>query len=726
MLTLKELMMQIKKANRRYNITKIESAYELASTAHEGCFRESGEPYITHPLSVASILVELGMDSDCICAAILHDVVEDTDVKIEEIEKKFGRDVARIVNGVTKLNALPLHTKEEQQAENMRKMLFAMADDIRVMIIKLADRLHNMRTLSPRTPQKQRDTSLETLEIYSPIANRLGMRTIKEEMEDIALMYLDPVAYNEITEKIEHKKVSENFLKQVTKTIEHHLKLSNVKSVFESRVKNKYGIYRKVYMAGKDFDEVYDIFAVRIIVDTVSDCYVTMGIIHAIFSHIPNRFKDYIATPKQNRYQSLHTTVIGKEKIPFEVQIRTKDMNYTAEYGVAAHWKYKEGFRGKTRDEKRLDWLRQIIEAQKDSDDVEDLVRYIKSDMGSEEVLVHTPKGEPKILPSGSTVVDFAYAIHTEVGNKMTGAKIDGRIVSLGTQIQTGQVIEILTAKNKIHGPSRDWLKIVRTSEAKSKIKAWFKKERYEENILEGKIELEREFRRNSINLSGQAMDNFIESIAKRQKFDSVQEFFAAIGYGGLSLSKIIPRIKEDFVKLIKDESTTAVIEEIIPKVKMEESAFGQSGINVEGMANCLVKSSRCCNPLPGEKIIGFITRGHGVSVHRIDCHNVKIGLRDPNQVDRYINVSWSSDVPVKYRAVLDIVAVDRDNLMLDINLTLASFKLGIHEMNARELKNGNANIIATVGITGVEQLRNTIAKLGKINGVISVKRTGK
>lgn len=719
--TIEKLTSLLAATGRQYNSEEIMRAYDLAKNAHSGQLRLSGEPYVTHPIAVACILSELGMDSDCITAALLHDVVEDTTIPLKQVEKEFGADVALLVDGVTKLGKIPLSTREEQQAENVRKMLLAMSKDIRVIIIKLADRLHNMRTLEFMKPEKQLEKSLETMEVYAPLAHRLGIRAVKEELEDIALQYLDPIAYEEITETLEKRALnSKNYIEYIKQKIFARLQEYQISPKIEGRVKSHYGIYRKVYMAGRGFDEVYDIYAIRIIVDTVIECYNILGVMHDLFTPIPNRFKDYISMPKPNMYQSLHTTVIGKEGVPFEIQIRTWDMHYTAEYGIAAHWKYKEGISGKDNLEERLAWIRQIIESQQESNDAEDLMHSIKTDIGSEEVFVFTPNGDVKTLPVGSTVIDFAYAIHSAVGNRMIGAKIDGRIVPLDTKVKTGQVVEIITTKSQNHGPSRNWLKIVKTSEARGKIRSWFKKERREENIIEGKAELEREFKRNKIYLPDDQMKTFISEIAKRQHCDTVEDFFASIGYGGIILSKIVPRIKEHYVKLIKADQPPEDQPIHITHTK------ASSGVVVEGIDNCLVKFAQCCNPLPGDDIIGFITRGHGVSVHKRDCLNVISSLKDPTQVDRWIPVHWETAAPASYRSTLDIVADSRNGLIADVGLVLANFRVPIHELNARELKNGNANVVCTIAIAGVEQLNNIIQKLGKIEGVISVERSGK
>ncbi len=547
--TFEELLAALKQSDKTYDIEKIRRAYQCASSFHDGQMRQSGEPYISHPVSVAIILVGLGMDTDCLCAALLHDVVEDTDATLEGISRQFGSDVALMVNGVTKLGQIPLTTKEEQQSENVRKMLLAMSEDIRVIIIKLADRLHNMRTLSFKNEKKQREISLETMEIYAPIAHRLGIRGVKEELEDLALRYLDPVGYKEIEDTLALKKPErEAFIVDIKARIAERLKEYGIEPHIEGRVKSIYGIYRKVYMMGKSFEELYDVYAVRVIVNTVIECYNILGIIHDLFQPIPNRFKDYISTPKPNMYQSLHTTVIDKKGIPFEIQIRTWDMHYTAEFGIAAHWKYKAGIQGKDKLEERLAWIRQMIENQQEAEGAEDIVKNIKNDLAVDDVFVFTPKGDVKSLPVGSTIVDFAYAIHTAVGNRMTGAKVDGRIVPLDYQVKTGEIVEILTSKFE-GGPNRNWLTIAKTSEARNKIRAWFKKERKEENIAEGKAEFERELKRNYIHYEGDEYQALLDSLVKRYHRENVDDFFAAIGYGGILLSKVMPRVKDDYAR---------------------------------------------------------------------------------------------------------------------------------------------------------------------------------
>ncbi len=708
----------IEKSNKSYDLPRIEAAYELAKKAHEGQMRSSGDPYISHPIEVAVILVGLGMDSDTIIGGLLHDVVEDTTVTLEDIEKQFGGDVAELVDGVTKLANIPYSSRAEQQAENVRKMLLAMAKDVRVVIIKLADRLHNMRTLDYRIPEKQRVKSLETMEIYAPLAHRLGIRSVKEELEDLSLKHLDPVAYHEIEQQLALRKEDrEAFLSNIIKRIEARLEEEHVTAQIDGRVKSIYGIYRKMYMQGRSFDEIYDIYAVRIIVDTVLECYNILGIIHDMLRPIPNRFKDYISTPKQNMYQSLHTTVLDKEGVPFEVQIRTWDMHYTAEYGVAAHWKYKIGMEGKDALDERLAWIRQLLESQKDSDDVEDIVKSIKTDIAPEEVFVFTPRGDVIRLPQGSTVVDFAYAIHSEVGNKMVGAKVDGRMVSLDYKVKTGMIVEIITSTTQSNGPSRDWLKIVKTSEARNKIRSWFKKEKREENIAEGKLALEKEMRRNLIAPPPEEREKFIADIAARQKYNTVDDFYASIGYGGVSLEKIMPRVKDDFIRLYRKPEQT-----LAPTAK-KTSQKASNGVIVEGLEGCLIKFARCCNPLPGDEIVGFITRGFGVSIHKCDCANVVNARRRGEDPERWVNATWASKVKETFKSTLDILASDRIGILADVSVQLGNMRIPIHSVMAKELKTGQTSIQVSIGINDLNQLQTIINNLSRIPGVSSVKR---
>ena len=707
-------------------ITRITRAYVFARNAHEGQKRRSGEPYIIHPVAVAQILAEMGMDGDSICAALLHDVVEDTPVTAEQVKTAFGESVEQLVDGVTKIGQIPFSaTQEEQQSENIRKMFLAMSRDIRVIIIKLADRVHNMRTLAFMPEEKRRFKAKETLEIYAPIAHRLGIRAFKEELEDLAIRYLDPVAYEEISKTLETQVESRQaFLESIQQEIGERVHQDVPNAHLSGRIKSVHGIYRKTYMLGRTIDEIYDIYAVRIIVDSVFECYYCLGIIHDMFNPLPGRFKDYISTPKPNMYQSLHTTVIGKAGIPFEVQIRTWEMHYTAEYGIAAHWKYKLGIEGKGKFEERLAWNRQLLENQKESDDVEEIVNVIKTDFTPDEVFAFTPKGDVISLPMGSSIVDFAYAIHSAVGSKMIGAKVDGRITTLDHKINNGEIIEILTTTNP-RGPSRDWLKIAKTSSARSKIKSWFKKEKRDENIVEGRAEVEREFRRNNIILPEKQMMEFLLKIAERQRFSSVDDMYASIGYGGLSINKLMPRIKEEYARLQKENDDVPRAEEVPPVQPPKKVMRSPEGIIIEGIDNCLVKFSRCCDPLPGDEIIGFITRGHGVSIHTRQCSNVPKNIALCAEPERWVRATWDQKAKSDYRVTLGVTCINRVGMLADLSTALANMHVMIHSLFTKESKDSRVVIYLTITVNSAEHLRNLSEKLKKIKGVLSVERSG-
>lgn len=711
--------------NPQYDADKIMKAYELAKSAHQNQRRRSGEPYIMHPVAVAEILFKFGMDNECIIGALLHDVVEDTDYDIDYITENFGPDVSLLVDGVTKLGKISLSTREEVQAENIRKMFIAMNKDVRVIIIKLADRLHNMRTLRHMPEYKQREKSLETLEIYAPIAHRLGIRAIKDELEDMAVFYLDPIAYKEIENSLSMKQEEgEKFLGDIKQQITERITPIMKNASITSRVKSVHGIFRKVYIKGKSFEEIYDIYAVRIIVDTMIDCYNALGIVHDMFKPIPGRFKDYISTPKPNMYQSLHTTVLSADGVPFEIQIRTWDMHKTAEYGIAAHWKYKLGKGGKDRLDAKLSWIHRIIETGEESDTPEDLVATIKGDLSVEEVYVFTPRGDIKSLPTGSTVIDFAYAIHSAVGNKMVGAKVDGRIVPLDYKIKTGERIEVLTSNQQGKGPSRDWLSIVKTGEARNKIRSWFKKEKKEENIEEGKSAVERELRRNFIRLSGEKYDEFLKKIAERQHFSEVDEFYAAVGYGGIQINRLMPGIKDEYNRNWKEKEPEKIIASNVVDKPRKTSASG-NGVIVEGIDNCLINMAKCCSPLPGEEIVGFITRGHGLSVHKRNCVNVPEDLEHCAEPERWIRAYWDANVKIESKSTLDIYAIDRDGVVLDITSTLMNMHVKIHSINARPINDGNCLTTITVAVNSKEHLDNIVRIIRKIDGVYHIERTG-
>lgn len=710
------------KKNHQYDCEKIEKAYKIARDAHKNQRRRSGEPYIMHPVAVAKILFSFGMDNECIIAALLHDVVEDTEYNLDFIKKEFGDEVALLVDGVTKLGQIPLSTREEVQAENIRKMFIAMNEDIRVIIIKLCDRLHNMRTLQYMPDYKQREKSLETLEIYAPIAHRLGIRPIKEELEDLAIYYLDPIAYKEIEKNLSMKKEQgEKFLKDITKEISDKITPIMDHVQITSRVKSVHGIFRKVYMKGKNFEQIFDIYAVRIIVDSMIDCYNALGIVHDMFQPIPGRFKDYISMPKPNMYQSLHTTVLSKSGIPFEIQIRTWEMHRTAEYGIAAHWKYKLGKGGSDRMDHQLEWVHRILEAGSETENAEELVANIKGDLSVDEVYVFTPKGDVKSLPKGSTVIDFAYAIHSAVGNKMVGAKVNGKIVNLDYQVKTGEIVEILTSNQQGKGPSRDWLNIVKTGESRSKIRAWFKKEKREENIINGKAEVDRELKRNFIRLDPENYEKFLKKIAQRQHFAEIDDFYAAVGYGGIQITRLMPGIKDEYNRNWKPKEAPAP--NTITAVDENISSKNSNGVVVEGIDNCLIKMARCCSPLPGEPIIGFINRGTGLTVHRRDCVNVPADPSTSAEPNRWVNCHWASGVQVESRSTIDVYAIDRDGVVMDITTKMANAHVKIHSINARPINEGNCLTTLTVSVNSKEHLESILKLLRKVDGVYHIER---
>ncbi len=717
-----ELKQNMQNFGAVYDYDLVEKAFELCVTAHEGQKRRTNEDYYIHPFNVAKIIVSLGLDTQSIAASLLHDVVEDTHYTLEEIKAMFGAEVALLVDGVTKIGRLNFSTKEQQQAESLRKMLIAMGQDIRVIIIKLADRLHNMRTLDAMPEQKQRDVSVETLEIYAPIAHRLGIRPVKEELEDLAIKHLDSVAYSEIEQQLSLQK---NHREQILEEIKNHIaerlaeEMPGIKLAFQGRVKSIHGIYRKMYVQGKNFDEIYDVYAIRIIADTVAECYNILGIMHDMFRPIPNRFKDYISTPKPNMYQSLHTTVISRAGIPFEIQIRTFEMHHTAEFGIAAHWKYKEGITDNDKKmEDRLAWIRQILENQETAADATDIVQNIKVDLSQEDVFAVTPKGDVINLPVGATVVDFAFAIHSAVGIRMVGAKVDGKIVPINHEVKTGEVIEILTTNQAGHGPSRDWLNIAVTSQAKAKIRSWFKKEKRAENIIAGKADFERELRRSGIEIPEASYDEFIEELARKTKFANSEEFYAAIGYGGLLLSKIIPRIKDDVTR----KNAAAKPPEIVP-ISESKRAKSSDGVIVEGIDNCLIKLSKCCAPLPGDDIIGFITRGHGVSIHKRDCNNVPKDISTAAEPDRWISAYWDGSKSESFTSTIQAMFINRDGIVIDVMNAINNMRVPVHSINARETKEGNCTVVVSVSAESVEHLRSIIARIEKIQGVYNVER---
>ena len=717
--TWEKLYEAIKASGRSYNMEMIEKAYHLADDAHKGVCRRSGEPYICHPLAVARLVLDLGMDTESIAAALLHDVVEDTPTTLGDLTAAFGEEVALLVDGVTKLTKIEFSNIEELQAENLRKMLLAMSRDVRVMIIKLCDRLHNMRTGDAWPEQKRRDKARETMEVYAPIANRLGILNVKEELEDRSLHYLDPVGYEEISRMLSERS-GEEFLTKVSGVIEQRLVESGIEgATIKRRVKSIYGIYRKTIMQNKSFDEIYDIYAVRVILDTLAECYSTLGLIHDMYHPLPNRFKDYISTPKPNGYQSLHTTVIGHEGIPFEVQIRTRKMDEMAEYGVAAHWKYKEGLDGHDKLDERLAWVSQLLENQRVSEDSGNLLHDLKSDLLPEEVFAFTPKGDVINLPTGATCIDFAYAIHSAVGNRMVGCKVNNRMVPIDHIVSTGEIIEVILGPAD-KGPSRDWLKIVRTSEAKSKIRNWFKKMRREENITQGRDALARELRREMIIIPDDQLDSFIESCCRRLRQNNAEELYAAIGYGGMTIANCLPKLKEEWQKLKAAEDKP---EDDLPKVDLSR-VHATDGVVVEGFDNTPIKFAKCCSPLPGDPIVGFITRGFGVSIHKQSCANAISSMKDPANAPRWVKAYWADSVKDSYKAGLEIIALNRNELLQDVLAALADIRVPIYAVNARQVENGCAMVSLTIGINNTEHLNRVVARLSKVKDVLKVTRS--
>ena len=721
------LVETIKGYNSGADFAMIDKAYHYAVEHHGEQKRKDGSPYVTHPIAVAQIVAdELHLDSESIIASLLHDCIEDTDSTYEDIAHEFSPTIANLVEGVSKLTRVVYTTKEEEQMENLRKMLMAMAKDIRVILIKIADRTHNMRTMEYQSKEKQRQKSLETMEIYAPIAHRLGMQRMKWELEDTSLKYLDPVAFEEIESSLESKRTEyEAFIGRVTRQIEHRLRDMHIPfhRVY-GRMKHPYSIYRKMYAQSKTMDEVLDLFAFRVIVETVADCYNVLGIIHDLYSPLPGRFKDYIGTPKPNMYQSLHTTVIGKRGIPFEVQIRTQEMHEIAEYGIAAHWKYKRGISGEA-GEGTYEWVRKLLENQENTD-AEEFIHTLKVDMFADEVFVFSPKGDVTNLPAGATPIDFAYSVHSAVGNRMVGAKVNGRIVPLDYKLQNGEIVEILTAKNA-HGPSRDWLKIAQSSEARGKIRQWFKKEKRDENIVAGRASFEAELRHAGVPLSAVVGTDVENTLLKKLPYNTIDDLYAAIGYGGFTAQKAVNRIHEEILRIKRQEAeeTEALTEEapVSPRTTTPRRSKSEQGIVVEGLSNCLVKFSKCCTPVPGDRIVGFITRGYGVSVHRADCPNAALSRRRPEEAGRWIKVSWGDDVRESYETSLDVFAKDRINLVLDVSAALSTTQTRVQSLSANVTADGMAVVRLGICVTDSEHLASVMRKLNQISGVQRVER---
>ncbi len=736
-----ELERAILAAHPNADVASIRAAFEYANKHHGPQLRKSGEPYIIHPIAVAEIINELDLDRDSVIAALLHDCIEDTDSTHDEIARLFGAQVANLVEGVTKLTRMQYTSREDEQMENLRKMFMAMAKDVRVILIKLCDRLHNMRTLQYQSDVKQKEKALETMEVYAPIAHRLGMQKLKWELEDLALEYLDPVGFHDVQNELEKiTSLHAGFLDNMQNHIEQRLAEEGVQCKVYGRLKHIYSIYRKMYAQNKTLNEIFDLYAFRVIVEDIPACYNVLGCIHDMFKPVLGRFKDYIGTPKPNGYQSLHTTVVGRDGIPFEVQIRTWQMHQTAEYGVAAHWKYKQGMANqRLGSERDFEWVRKLLESQQDTDP-DEFVHSLRVDMFSDEVFVFTPNGDVKSLPAGATPIDFAYSIHSAIGNSMTGARVNGRIVTFETPLKNGDIVEIITSKSA-RGPSRDWMKICKSNEARNKIRQWFKKERREENIATGRAMFESELKHAGLTLSAiTANSELLDTLLKRVRFGALDELYAAIGYGGLSAQKAAGRIKEEMTRLGRMERQRAEQEAIQASVAAGETVYpstpkdsiltprkSSGGIIVAGLDNCMVKFSKCCTPVPGDPVVGFITKGYGVSIHRQDCPNADPARRKPEEEGRWVKVAWAENASADagYRTSIEISAKDRDGLALDVAMALSAVKVKVNNLSARSQPDGYAMIYLELAVKDQKELAGVIHKLSQIPGVFLVRRAG-
>jgi len=713
----------IKKHLPGADMALIDRAVDYANRKHKVQKRKDGSPYIIHPLAVAQIVAEMGLDCDAILGALLHDCIEDTDASHEDIEKIFGPTVAELVEGVTKLTRANFSSSEQAQMENLRKMFMAMSKDIRVVLIKIADRLHNMRTMQYQTPEKQIQKCRETMDVYAPLAHRLGMQKIKWELEDTALRYLAPMEYNEIMSYLQaHKEKDEAFMRTIQDKITQRLTSVGIHNTTYGRIKHVYSIYRKMLAQGKTIDELYDIYAFRVIVDTIPDCYNVLGHVHDLFSLVPGRFKDYISTPKPNMYQSLHTTVIGSQGIPFEVQIRTWQMHETAEYGIAAHWKYKQGTGTGT--EKDFEWVRRLLESQQDSD-AEEFVQSMKIDMFDDEVFVYTPKGRIVSLPAGSTPIDFAYAIHSGVGNSMIGAKVNNRIANIDTTLKNGDIVEVLTSKSA-KGPSRDWLTICKSNQARTKIKQWFKKEKREENIVHGRASFESEMKRVGLPLTAATDPELEAQLLKKLSFDTWDDMFAAIGYGGLTAAKAVGRIRDDINKALKQQTAEKLPQSPL-RFRPDSEAVIQNrhavnGVIVEDIDSCMIKFAKCCTPVPGDPIVGFITKGFGVSIHRADCPNAQ-NREDPRQAARWVRVRWATQEEQPFETTLELDCITRDGLILDVAMVLSTARVRVKEMSGKDLPGGRSAITIRFEVKDVAELESVRTKLLNIRDVVGSRR---
>ncbi len=731
---IKRLLEVLKATGKRYDLEKISAAYEYARDLHAGQFRVSGEAYISHPVAVAEIVAGLELDTDSICAALLHDTVEDCSDRtdLRELERRFGKDVALLVDGLTKIVVnLNLEDKEEAHIENLRKMLLAMSKDIRVIFIKLCDRLHNMRTLSVKPDNKRRITALETMQVYAPLAHRLGIQRIKHELENLGLQFLDPIGYEEVSHYIEEKYGQNvSFIEHIRALVDAKMRENNIQFILEGRIKSVYSIYKKMYSQNKSFDQIYDFYALRIIVDTELECYTALGLIHEMFNSIPGRFKDYISTPKPNMYRSLHTTVIGKDGIPFEVQIRTKEMHHVAEYGIAAHWKYKSGTSSKEEMDKKLEWISRLIETEDEQRDPDEFMNALKTDIFHDEVFVFTPKGDVIALPNGANVIDFAYAIHSGVGDRMIGGKINGMIVPIDRVLENGEIVEILTSTTS-KGPSRDWLNIVKTSAARSKIRAWFKKEKRSENIVEGKAMVDAEIKRFAKTATDAQKAAIAETIALRIGYSSADDFYCAIGYGGLMISKIQKRLQDECERTVKTEEQENASDAILKapvSVTTTKRIRSNSGIVVDGERGCMVKFAKCCNPLPGDAVIGFVTKGFGISIHKLDCPNVIQGRQNPENKERWKEAHWEAseergDGHSIYEALLQIYADDRIGMLADITAVLADMKVSILQVFVSECSDGRRIVSLKIGCKNIDHYHSIVSRLRTLDGVSNIVR---
>ena len=726
-----KLLDVLKTSGKHYDLEKIDRAFLYAASLHEGQFRVSGDPYISHPIAVAEIVAALGLDTDSICAALLHDTVEDCSDKTDlpTISAKFGPEVAMLVDGLTKINDINVEDKEEAHMENIRKMLLAMSKDIRVIFIKLCDRLHNMRTLGAKPESKRRTTALETMHVYAPLAHRLGMQRMKQELENLALSYLDPIGYSEVSNYIEKKYgQNQNFIENTRACVSEKLAEYNIHFTLEGRVKTVYSIYRKMFNQNKSFDEIYDFYAIRIIVDTELECYTALGVIHEMFRSIPGRFKDYISTPKPNMYQSLHTTVIGRDGIPFEVQIRTREMHHVAEYGIAAHWKYKSGEKSKEEIDQKLEWISKLIDTENGAIDSDDFMHALKIDIFSEETFVFTPKGDVIALPQGSTLIDFAYAIHSEVGNKMVGAKINGMIAPIDRVPQNGEIIEVLTSQAS-KGPSRDWLKIVKTGEARSKIRQWFKKEKRPENIHLGGDALENEFSKFRGHPTEAQKEEIIQNIARRLGMNNADDLLNAIGYNGIAMTRVTAKLKDEYEKIVKPEEEAPIITETEQvQTAKPKKIRSNNGVVVDGEYGCAVKFAKCCNPLPGDPLIGFITKGYGISIHKADCPNVLNNQKNPEYAGRWVKAEWDHEDGVDtgkalFEAMIQVFAENNMMLIANITAALADMKVSLLSINTKKRTDEDIIINLTVGCKNVEHFNSIISRIRSIDHVRSIAR---